>query len=468
MRLGVVLSSQFITNDLLSDFGYIVPSDLPISNQPLSEYQLDSLNDFCDDIIFTLPKGYASSWIKNEVIYCPHGLTLRDVIEFVISKTTFATEYVFYFGDTLLFMEYSESAIYIGEPRYHYPTWYYVDMANVFAGAFSIYRKDIVRLLSITETTNALLVELTKNLCNVFANEWYDFGNYSTYYNSRKRFLESRHFNSIKVSHDSMLTKYSNDYAKIFYEYFWLSHYTNLFPATCPTPKNFKLYRNGASYDIEYFALPSLSDLFVFGRKNESFWRDILQLCHKLIIKFRLSQVSSPNYSGFYSLKVKERLGWNGYKDLDLSEDFIQSQLSLALLLDSFDDVLVGGHGDFCFSNLLFDTRTSTLKVIDPRGFLSRDMGQSLLVPTHYDVFKLAHSLISGYDIIIASGKVPENDFPLINEFIDLFSLTDRVLFAGLSHLFFTMIPLHADRPDRQEAFAALTKRYYANYSTCG
>jgi hypothetical protein len=165
--------------------------------------------------------------------------------------------------------------------------------------------------------------------------------------------------------------------------------------------------------------------------------------------------------------KAEERKTYSGYKKLGFESEFLQSQLLMAEELDSFDDELVGGHGDFCFSNLLFDTRSQTVKVLDPRGYLSRDAGQSLVVPRSYDVYKLAHSMIAGYDFVIASGRIVTRE-TLVLDFEETFNINRKWLYAGLSHLFFTMIPLHKDRLDRQKAFAELTKKYYADYTNCG
>lgn len=467
MRLGVILSSQYLTNDLAADFGKIVPSDLPLANKPLSTYQIESIEKDCDKVIFTLPEGYTSRWIQNDAIYCPIGLSLRDVIDFVVETTNEASEYLFYFGDTLLSIEYRPDSFYIGNPNYSYPTWYYVNESQVFAGAFTIKRADLIKHLLIAKDTDALLSKLTSSLSLASANTWLDFGNYSTYYNGKKRYLESRNFNNIRVTSDSILTKHSKDCAKIFYEYNWLSNYSNKFPASCPTPKNFVLFGDGASYDIEYFALPTLADLFVYGIKDEDFWKKTLNRCAVLIEKLRQSQVTQQNVGGFYLSKAEERRAYRGYKNLGFEPEFLDAQLTMARELDSFDDDLVGGHGDFCFSNLLFDTRSQTVKVLDPRGYLSRDVGQSLLVPRSYDIFKLAHSMIAGYDFVIASGRIVSHE-TMVSDFEEIFNISRKWLFAGLSHLFFTMIPLHKDRLDRQKAFVELTKKYYADYTNCG
>jgi hypothetical protein len=111
MRVGVVLSSQLVTNDLVSDFGNIVPTDLPISNLPLCAYQIESLSNFCDVVLFSLPSGYKSDWVQNEVIYCPIGISLIDVIKYLVERIDYATEYIFYFGDTLLYFDYFEMIV---------------------------------------------------------------------------------------------------------------------------------------------------------------------------------------------------------------------------------------------------------------------------------------------------------------------------------------------------------------------
>ena len=62
--------------------------------------------------------------------------------------------------------------------------------------------------------------------------------------------------------------------------------------------------------------------------------------------------------------KAEERKTYSGYQRLGIARDFVEAQLLMAKELDRFDDILVGGHGDLS-SNLLFDTRSLTVKVID-------------------------------------------------------------------------------------------------------
>ena len=59
-------------------------------------------------------------------------------------------------------------------------------------------------------------------------------------------------------------------------------------------------------------------------------------------------------------------------------------------------------HGDFCFSNILYDFKSQSIKVIDPRGLSGDGKEQSIYGDLRYDVAKLAHSVIGKYDFIIA------------------------------------------------------------------
>ena len=66
-------------------------------------------------------------------------------------------------------------------------------------------------------------------------------------------------------------------------------------------------------------------------------------------------------------------------------------------------------HGDTCFSNLLFDSRLESVKCIDPRGMLPSGK-ISLYGDRRYDLAKLYHSIIGGYDFIVADRFEVLND----------------------------------------------------------
>ena len=59
------------------------------------------------------------------------------------------------------------------------------------------------------------------------------------------------------------------------------------------------------------------------------------------------------------------------------------------------EDVLVIGHGDLCFSNILYSREAGLLKLIDPKGALDESQ---LYMDAYYDIAKLSHSVCGGYD----------------------------------------------------------------------
>jgi hypothetical protein len=138
-------------------------------------------------------------------------------------------------------------------------------------------------------------------------------------------------------------------------------------------------------------------------------------------------------------------------------------------------------HGDLCFSNILYDTRSDRIKVIDPRG-LDHSNNFMYIGDLRYDISKLNHSIFGLYDYII-SGAYNLHEYDdfnydfeiLVDERIDNIQelYIDKMRFPNISALelmpetvllFFSMLPLHSDNPDRQNAFIANAIRLYSKY----
>jgi len=125
-------------------------------------------------------------------------------------------------------------------------------------------------------------------------------------------------------------------------------------------------------------------------------------------------------------------------------------------------------HGDPCLSNILFDKRTGMTRLIDPRGALSED---ELWGPATYDLAKLSHSFLGGYDFVnqglfdvVADEHVAlcvqlqAPPRPLVRQ-----AFAERVQRAGFdlatvrtheASLFLSMLPLHAEAPRKCLGFA--------------
>ena len=130
-------------------------------------------------------------------------------------------------------------------------------------------------------------------------------------------------------------------------------------------------------------------------------------------------------------------------------------------------------HGDFCFSNILYNFRTDRVRLIDPRG-LTVQGKFSLFGDVRYDLAKIMHSISGRYDLIIAGlfegGRAGASEYELsfaqdqwrdrlenlaLESSMGGVALDSDVVWAAMISLFLSMAPLHADRPDRQAAFVA-------------
>ena len=135
-------------------------------------------------------------------------------------------------------------------------------------------------------------------------------------------------------------------------------------------------------------------------------------------------------------------------------------------------------HGDLCFSNILYDSRSNHIKLIDPRG-VDNNKNISIYGDWRYDVAKLAHSVIGKYDFIIANRfKYKENsstDIEFDIEYDNLYKVEEldnyfdkffdfKVYYPIMINLFLSMIPLHSDNNLRQKAMLANALKLYLTF----
>ncbi len=351
-----------------------------------------------------------------------------------------------------------------------------------------------------------------KGLTAVETSGWLDFGHLHTFYRSKARMTTQRAFNTLQIG-PRTVRKSSSDTEKMQAEYNWfrslpddLRLFTpqvirelngNDVPGNVPGNISGDAPGNAAGnvpgYEIEYMYLSSLSELYVFGLLPRFVWRTILQACFDFLSACRIhrpDQRQENDSSSLFLHKTRERLrvfhrqsgidaerGWtvNGRSTPGLAEI---AELTGQLIADnrSENDCVI--HGDFCFSNILFDFRTQSIRVIDPRG-RTFSGHSSIFGDQRYDLAKLAHSVLGLYDFIVAgvaktsSGtytmdiSLPES--PIIDDCQEIFgamalehSALDRnVLYAMQVQLFLSMIPLHADSPSRQTALLANALRLF-------
>jgi hypothetical protein len=327
--------------------------------------------------------------------------------------------------------------------------------------------------------------------------QWFDFGHVQTYFRSRRLVTSARAFNKLSID-GRVARKTSEDVHKMRAEADWFTSIppsVRLFSARLMDHGEDKL---GVYYETEYEYLPTLSELYVFGALVRPTWIRMLNSCQEflqtcaaitdgatgsdddlaaLVVEKTLSRLSQFAAVTGYDIHSMLRYGGRPMPSLvQIADDIARNHINLA---SGRPRTVM--HGDFCFSNILYDSRIQRVHVIDPRGFVHPGKN-TIFGDIRYDLAKFAHSVVGRYDQIIAgryhmtasTGRRYDIGFEqaphhawmeeALNKMsIDGIKPGGREIRAVMIALFLSMLPLHADRPDRQEAFIANALRLYAN-----
>lgn len=316
---------------------------------------------------------------------------------------------------------------------------------------------------------------------------WVDFGHWdaatSSFYSGK-----TRSFNNLQISQNSQfLIKSSENSSKIQDEYAYLAS----------IPKTLEFYfprvqagNDDASYRIEFWPIKSLSEYFVFWNMPNSSWQKVANSLVETLDKFAsvfqsTRQIPSDLLFEFYSTRMLDRLALiDGPLASLLNQEvvFLNGERLLGFprirekLIESLEDLSKDAkysftHGDFCFSNILIDPSTMTMKFIDPRGSFCGEKQQGDL---RYDAAKILHSFHGLYDYIVNNMYYLENlehnsfklnvvlseNYPEVHAIFDvaLESYFGSDVYSQVKilegTLFLSMLPLHAEDQDRQMAFA--------------
>lgn len=317
---------------------------------------------------------------------------------------------------------------------------------------------------------------------------WLDVGNPDHVYEAQTRLIQSRSFNRLHVDHvRGTITKRSS-YEQKFYDE--INYYQLLperlrvyFPrvvSSCNLPNRLEL-------TLEFYAYPSLADLYLFADLSPALWRRLLRQLREICRDFtaddygsaaemagdiyvdknlgRLAQFLAAPPAAAAGLATAANPRINGRPVPSLATAARRSEAALARL--AANARLTPLHGDLCFSNILCEPARGLIKFIDPRGSFGR---QGVLGDFRYDVAKLAHSVLGLYDYIVndlfhvavdASGAVelrfPARSTEARDRFAEVFFADYRreEILLSSAWLFLSMLPLHADSPARQTAMAA-------------
>ena len=163
----------------------------------------------------------------------------------------------------------------------------------------------------------------------------------------------------------------------------------------------------------EYYSYPPLSEIWLYSELSIEIFKSIIDKLFKVLnffqnyprdlliqnyndiyiqkTKSRLLEIKNPKLSG---LMKSQHIIINGvsYRNWNQLESKVFDFVSKLYNIDHNCFI----HGDFCFSNILYDIRSGIFKIIDPRGL----WGESTYGDIKYDFAKLRHSISGGYDYI--------------------------------------------------------------------
>jgi len=316
-----------------------------------------------------------------------------------------------------------------------------------------------------------------------------DCGHLKTFYESRRRLATTRHFNSLVIN-DYLVCKRSSDHRKMAAEANWLrSIPSDLQPFSVRLIEAITEHSLG-EYRTLYSSYPTLSELYL-ARSSSMLWSKVLDSCREFLTRafqHKVLDELSP-FKWLVIGKLRERiraypdylpsfrepLRINGYSvgTLESIVDHLEAVVSAAPELPRC--VM---HGDFCFSNILFDLRADRIQLIDPRGLIGDEM--TILGDVRYDIAKLAHSVLGRYDQIMAENlraydkgvdfilEIPQDPSRDRLEKMFLEAQIGDISFAALEikaamvSLFLSMIPLHKEDAARQKTLFANGLRLFA------
>ena len=398
----LITSAAYISPALIAEFGKLPPSMLPVQNKRLYEHQLQLIQmENLGDVFLTLPKDYQLTEIDTKkltdngvnIVYVPEGLALGQSVVYALNVIGRYDESLYIFhGDTLFCKLTSDVDVFsISKAEDDY-TWTQIEGSvdtEIYSGFFAFSSISLL-IQKIAENDYNFMSGLSAYnqqipMHGVSLPDWMDFGLLNTYYRSISKLTTQRVFNSLRVTRHSLI-KFSKDSRKILAEANWFASLPKEMRHYAPTLWDSGISEDGRGYyEIEYYFQSSLANLFVFGKNPTFVWKEILNACAAYIndeftYKPENIETIAKQNTQLYGVKTRIRLEeYANQVGVDLNHPWeinnvdVPSLLQIAEEMDAEIDKKSSSfttmmHGDFCFSNILYDFKSKSIRVIDPRG----------------------------------------------------------------------------------------------------
>lgn len=311
--------------------------------------------------------------------------------------------------------------------------------------------------------------------------------------------FDARFFNALEGD-EYTVTKRSSKKEKIKAEYEFYYLLPDAMKMWFVMPYDYKEDENGASYTMERFHMTDIAIRFVHGAVDTEELRDILDKLFYFINHRETKQIEAEEgkkiAGGLYIDKLKERMAelksCKEYEDFDrmlaMGTDYEGIEAVVARYESLYErlalsaggangtkagrfkgrayDKLTVGHGDLCFSNILYNRESEILKLIDPKGAVRKE---DLYTDPYYDLAKLSHSICGGYDffnsglyeisvkrdlkleLAIDVDTAPFGE--IFREYLEKNGFSYPLVRLYEASLFLSMLPYHMDQPGKVFGF---------------
>lgn len=313
--------------------------------------------------------------------------------------------------------------------------------------------------------------------------------------------FDARFFNAL-AGDEYTVTKRSTKKEKIKAEY----QFYYLLPETMKMwfvmPYDYKEDADGASYTMERFHMTDIAIRFVHGAVDEDELKDILDKLFYFINLRATKEVSSDVgkavakelYIDKLAARMEELKKYKEYEQFDSMIKMGTSYDGIADVVSKYEKLyeklamannrnygkLAVGHGDLCFSNILYSKEAEILKLIDPKGALQEE---ELYTDPYYDLAKLSHSICGCYDFFnsglyeisikrdLKLDLTIDTDNTSYKEIFKSYLQVNGYNYALVrlyeASLFLSMLPYHMDQPGKVFGFLLNAIKILDEVETC-
>ena len=314
---------------------------------------------------------------------------------------------------------------------------------------------------------------------------FYDLSVYSNFRNFITGGFDTRFFNSVSGD-EYVVKKTSKDKEKIKKEYDFYHLLPDSMKPWFVMPYDYEETQDSASYSMKRYHMADLALRFVHGAIDMKEFDKLMEILFCFLKNRSSKKISVQEYNknadSLYLTKVRDRIALlknhPGYDRLcrlsgKTGDEYIDSLVlryeklySQTADINGAEAESVIGHGDLCFSNILFEKNTELMMLIDPKGASSAD---EMWTDPCYDIAKLSHSICGRYDFFNNGlyrfdidddlESVLEIDFDnsgyvkIFRDCLEKNGISFRKIRIYEVSLFLSMLPLHMDYPKKVFAF---------------